>query len=78
MRDDPHPDGVSRTTFLKEREESISMLDNDKTKQEKYFSLKLEGIMESPLNICITYDSTRFGPLVLGRTLECRGPNRPL
>ena len=24
--------------------------------------------MESPLNICITYDSTRFGPFVLGRT----------
>jgi 5,6-dimethylbenzimidazole synthase len=44
------------------------MLDNDKTKQEKYLSLKLEGIMESPLNICITYDSTRFGPFVLGRT----------
>ena len=57
-----------KNSFLKERERSISMLDNDKTKQEKYFSLKLEGIMESPLNICITYDSTRFGPFVLGRT----------
>ena len=57
-----------KNSFLKERERSISMLDNDKTKQEKYFSLKLEGIMESPLNICITYDSTRFGPFVPGRT----------
>ena len=24
--------------------------------------------MESSLNICVTYDSTRFGPFVLGRT----------
>ena len=57
-----------KKSFLKERERSISMLDNDKTKQEKYVSIKLEGIMESALNICITYDSTRFGPFVLGRT----------
>jgi len=57
-----------KNSFLKERERSISMLDNNKTKQEKYNSLKLEGIMESALNICVTYDSTRFGPFVLGRT----------
>jgi hypothetical protein len=31
-------------------------------------SLKLEGIMDSALNICVTYDHTRFGPFVLGRT----------
>jgi 5,6-dimethylbenzimidazole synthase len=57
-----------KNSFLKERERSISMLDNNKTKQEMYNSLKLEGIMESALNICVTYDSTRFGPFVLGRT----------
>lgn len=34
-----------------------------------YLSLKLEGIEESPLNICVTCDSTRHGPAVLGRTL---------
>jgi len=53
---------------MKERKKSILMLDNDKSKQKKYKSLKLEGIMESPINICVTYDPTRFGPFVLGRT----------
>jgi 5,6-dimethylbenzimidazole synthase len=31
-------------------------------------SLKLEGIMESALDICVTYDHNRFSPFVLGRT----------
>ncbi len=33
----------------------------------KYLSMKLEGILETPLNICVTCDSTRGGPHVLGR-----------
>lgn len=33
-----------------------------------YRRLKLEGIMESPLNLCITCDRQRGGPNVLGRT----------
>ena len=28
----------------------------------------LEGIVESSLNICVTYDSSRFGPFVIGRS----------
>lgn len=32
-----------------------------------YRSLKLEGILESPLNLCVTCDRTRGGPHVLGR-----------
>jgi len=32
-----------------------------------YKSLKLEGILESPLNLCVTCDRTRGGPNVLGR-----------
>lgn len=44
------------------------MLDRETSKQEKYVSLKLEGIIESDINICVTYDATRFGPFVLGRT----------
>lgn len=32
-----------------------------------YLSLKLEGILEAPLNICVTYDSERGGAHVLGR-----------
>jgi 5,6-dimethylbenzimidazole synthase len=60
-----------KESFLKEYRKSISLLeaDNDnKQRKEKYMSLKLEGIMESALNICVTYDHSRFGPFVLGRT----------
>ncbi|CAN7474278.1 5,6-dimethylbenzimidazole synthase [Rhizobium sp. LjRoot254] len=34
----------------------------------KYMSLKLEGILKAPLNICITCDRKRGGDFVLGRT----------
>ncbi|WP_271273654.1 5,6-dimethylbenzimidazole synthase [Aliamphritea hakodatensis] len=37
-------------------------------KRDTYRSLKLEGILESPLNICITCDRSRTGPTVIGRT----------
>ena len=33
-----------------------------------YSALKLEGISEAPINICITCDRERGGPVVLGRT----------
>jgi len=36
-------------------------------KRQLYSRLKLEGIVESPLNLCFTCDSTRGGPNVLGR-----------
>ncbi len=36
-------------------------------RREKYLSFKLEGILDAPLNICITCDRKRFGPAVLGR-----------
>lgn len=36
--------------------------------QQTYRSLKLEGIVESPVNICITCDRDRAGPHVIGRT----------
>jgi 5,6-dimethylbenzimidazole synthase len=36
-------------------------------RQQLYKSLKLDGILDSPINICVTCDSTRFGPNVLGR-----------
>jgi 5,6-dimethylbenzimidazole synthase len=57
-----------KESFLRERERSISMLDSYKQRQKQYVSLKLEGILESAINICVTYDPTRFGPFVLGRT----------
>jgi 5,6-dimethylbenzimidazole synthase len=36
-------------------------------RQEQYLAFKLEGILDAPLNICITCDRKRFGPAVLGR-----------
>lgn len=36
-------------------------------KGDLYDSLKLEGILECPINICVTCDSSRLGPHVLGR-----------
>jgi 5,6-dimethylbenzimidazole synthase len=39
-------------------------------RKQLYLSLKLEGIEEAPLNICVTCDSTRHGPAVLGRSLN--------
>lgn len=51
-----------------EVEKDRSANDVDDQKREKYLSLKLEGILESDVNICITYDPTRFGPFVIGRS----------
>jgi 5,6-dimethylbenzimidazole synthase len=36
-------------------------------KRQLYSRLKLEGIMEAPVNLCFTCDPTRHGPHVLGR-----------
>jgi len=36
-------------------------------RKELYSRLKLEGILEAPVNICVTCDPTRNGPHVLGR-----------
>ena len=63
-----------KDSFLKERLKSIEYLKDDKEKQKKYHKLKLEGILESDLNICVTYDHNRFGPFVIGRmTIEEAG-----
>ena len=37
-------------------------------RQALYASLKLEGILKAPINLCITCDRTRGGKVVLGRT----------
>lgn len=62
---------VSTKTKVKqsfEEEKSRSSNQVDDLKKEKYISLKLEGILESDVNVCITYDPTRFGPFVIGRS----------
>lgn len=46
--------------------EASNMFQADR--KEIYKSLKLEGITEAPIGICITCDRTRTGPVVIGRT----------
>ena len=66
--------GEIKKSFLNERLKSVDLLKDDKEKQQKYLELKLEGILESDLNICVTYDHNRFGPFVIGRmTIEEAG-----
>ncbi len=52
--------------FKKANEAAADMFEPKKSKL--YRKLKLEGILESPLNICITCDRSRTGSVVLGRT----------
>ncbi|MEM3143240.1 MAG: 5,6-dimethylbenzimidazole synthase [Candidatus Nitrosotenuis sp.] len=55
-----------KDSFEIERDRSSKQVDGEK--KSKYLSLKLEGILESDVNICITYDPSRFGPFVIGRS----------
>ena len=57
-----------KESFVRERDRSIAMLEGDNARQKQFISIKLEGILESAINVCVTYDQTRFGPFVLGRT----------
>ena len=52
--------------FLDANAEAANMFEGKR--KETYRSLKLEGILEAPINICITCDRTRCGPTVLGKT----------
>ncbi len=55
-----------RESFEEERKRSANFV--EEPRKGKYLSLKLEGIMDSPVNICITYDPSKFGPFVIGRS----------
>lgn len=52
--------------FKKAHDEAALMFEGEK--RETYSRLKLEGILESPVNVCITCDRERTGPVVVGRT----------
>ncbi|MFZ2265996.1 MAG: 5,6-dimethylbenzimidazole synthase [Azonexus sp.] len=52
--------------FHQANDEAARMFPDEK--REIYSRLKLQGILEAPLNLCITCDRTRSGPVVLGRT----------
>ncbi len=52
--------------FLSAHNEAAGMF--EEPKRATYQRLKLEGIVESPVGICITCDRSRTGPVVVGRT----------
>lgn len=51
--------------FEQENQKAAERFEGER--KEHYRSLKLQGIMESPLNLCITCNRSRGGPHVLGR-----------
>lgn len=64
---DPNTKTSIKQAFLSARAQEAERFAGDR--KELYLSLKLEGIEEAPMNICVTCDSTRHGPAVLGRSL---------
>lgn len=52
--------------FTRASEEAAAMFEGER--QVAYRTLKLEGILDAPLGICVTCDRSRNGPVVLGRT----------
>jgi 5,6-dimethylbenzimidazole synthase len=52
--------------FVAANTEAAGMFEGERA--EHYRALKLEGVLKAPLNICVTCDRTRGGPIVLGRT----------
>ena len=56
--------GKIKDLFERERRAAANFFDGPR--REQYLSLKLEGIMEAPVNLCVTCDPTR-GEEVLGR-----------
>ncbi|MEI6556881.1 MAG: 5,6-dimethylbenzimidazole synthase [Rhodospirillaceae bacterium] len=52
--------------FITANAEAAALFSDDR--QAAYRRLKLEGIREAPVNLCVTCDRDRCGPVVLGRT----------
>ncbi len=55
-----------RTAFERANGEAAALFGDDR--KALYSALKLQGITEAPVNLVITCDRTRGGPVVLGRT----------
>ena len=58
--------GKVRDAFEAAHQEAAGMFADDR--QQAYRRLKLEGILEAPVGICVTCDRSRTGPAVIGRT----------
>jgi 5,6-dimethylbenzimidazole synthase len=59
----------SQVKALFDRERQAAACFYDEPQRSKYLSFKLEGIMEAPVNLCVTCDPTRGG-IVLGRNAQ--------
>lgn len=66
---------VVRSPAVKQRVHEAFRVAHDEAAQmfegqqrETYRTLKLEGIVEAPINLCVTCDRSRHGPVVVGRT----------
>ena len=55
-----------KESFENEKTRSSKLIKDPR--RSKYLSYKLEGILESSINVCVTYDPTKSGPFVIGRT----------
>lgn len=64
----PSTKSIIKEGFLKAHAEATELFDGER--KEQYKKLKLEGIEEAPLGICVTCDRTRTGSVVLGRTAK--------
>ena len=58
--------GKVKAAFDRANAEAAQMFEGER--RDLYRSLKLEGIPDAPLNLCIVCDRDRAGPVVLGRT----------
>lgn len=54
--------------FEQAHQQSAQMFTQEQSSQ--YQRLKLEGILEAPIGICVTCDRNRNGPVVIGRTIK--------
>ena len=52
--------------FCEANEEAANLFAGER--QQQYRQLKLQGILDAPVNLCITCDRSRAGPVVVGRT----------
>src|SRR6266478_3448395 len=57
-----------RVKEIFEKERAKNAADFTGARRKKFLSLKLEGILEAPLNLIVTCKPDRFGPAVLGKT----------
>jgi 5,6-dimethylbenzimidazole synthase len=63
---DPAAKERVHAAFRTANEEAARMFEG--ARADTYRSLKLQGILEAPLGICLTCDRDRAGPVVIGRT----------